>query len=431
VSSECFDPSGPLAGTITPPADKSISHRAAIFAAMGTERVAISNYLDAEDTNSTLAAMRAIGAQVEASGSDVVVTGVGLGGPQGASIDVGNAGTLMRLLPGWLAGVEGQKFSFDGDASIRKRPVDRIVQPLALMGAKIVATDDRLAPFTVTGAKLRGIEYEMPVASAQVKSCVLIAAMVAEGETTVIESVASRDHTERMLAGAGATLRRNSLRVTVAPADGIQLSDMYVPGDPSSAAFAIAAAAVIPGSRVRIEGSGLNWTRTGFHRIARRMGVRIEGDLEPIPGPNDVPTADPIGPLEVFAGELRGTVVEPQEVPLTIDELPLVALLGCFAEGETLVLGAEELRVKESNRIETVVTGLRGLGAEIEATHDGFVVQGTGGLRGGTISSHGDHRLAMLGAIAGLASREGVTVDGMQAAAVSYPTFSADFAALL
>jgi 3-phosphoshikimate 1-carboxyvinyltransferase len=206
---------------------------------------------------------------------------------------------------------------------------------------------------------------------------------------------------------------------------------MYVPGDPSSAAFAIAAAAVIPGSRVRIEGSGLNWTRTGFHRIARRMGVRIEGDLEPIPGPNDVPTADPIGPLEVFAGELRGTVVEPQEVPLTIDELPLVALLGCFAEGETLVLGAEELRVKESNRIETVVTGLRGLGAEIEATHDGFVVQGTGGLRGGTISSHGDHRLAMLGAIAGLASREGVTVDGMQAAAVSYPTFSADFAALL
>jgi 3-phosphoshikimate 1-carboxyvinyltransferase len=430
VTAQRFAPSGPLTGAITPPADKSISHRAAILAAMGTEPVTIGNYLNAEDTNSTLAAMRAIGASVSASGSDVVVTGVGLGGPRSATIDVGNAGTLMRLLPGWLAGVEGQEFSFDGDASIRTRPVDRIATPLRRMGARIEATDDRVPPFTVKGTTLDGIEYELPVASAQVKSCVLLAGLLAEGTTTVVESVPSRDHTERMLVAGGVRVARNSLRVTVARTDSFQIDAIQIPGDPSSAAFAIAAAALLPGSRVTIQGSATNWTRTGFHRIAQRMGVQIEGELEPIPSGESVGDREPIGDLVVATSELQGTVVTAQEVPLAIDELPLVALLGCFAEGETVVHGAQELRVKESDRIETVVTGLRGLGAEIEATQDGFVVQGTGGLRGGTISSHGDHRLAMLGAIAGLASQEGVTVDGMEAAAVSYPSFSADFAAL-
>jgi 3-phosphoshikimate 1-carboxyvinyltransferase len=223
---------------------------------------------------------------------------------------------------------------------------------------------------------------------------------------------------------------RDGLSVTVAKAATLQIGAIHVPGDPSSAAFAIAAAALVPGSRLTITGSGTNWTRTGFHRIAARMGVQIEGELEAIPDGQHFGEHEPIGDLVVTASELTGTIVTPQEVPLAIDELPLVALLGCFAEGETIVQRAAELRVKESDRIETVVTGLRGLGAEIEGTDDGFVVQGTGGLRGGAISSHGDHRLAMLGAIAGLASKEGVTVDGMEAAAVSYPTFSADFAAL-
>jgi 3-phosphoshikimate 1-carboxyvinyltransferase len=218
--------------------------------------------------------------------------------------------------------------------------------------------------------------------------------------------------------------------VTIEPAGDLRLEAITVPGDPSSAAFAIAAALIVPGSRVTVRATSMNWTRTGFVRIAQRMGGRIEGALETDPG-DAIPLADPVADLEVFASPLVATVVDPGEVPLAIDELPLVALLGCFAEGETLVRGAAELRLKETDRIATVVDGLRGLGADIEATEDGFAVRGTGGLRGGTIASHGDHRLAMLGAVAGLASRDGVAVDGMDAAAVSYPTFEADVGALV
>jgi 3-phosphoshikimate 1-carboxyvinyltransferase len=282
----------------------------------------------------------------------------------------------------------------------------------------------------VTGAPLRGITYELPVASAQIKSAVAIAALNADGETTIVEPAPSRDHTERMLAAAGVAVRREDLRVTIAPATTFGLDALTVPGDPSSAAFAIAAALLVPGSRVTIRGTSMNWTRTGFVRIAQRMGARIDGELETDPG-DAIPHADPVGDLEVAASELHGTVVEPAEVPLAIDELPLVALLGCFAEGETVVRGAQELKFKETDRIATVVDGLRGLGADIEATDDGFAVRGTGGLRGGTIASHGDHRLAMLGAVAGLASRDGVDVDGMDAAAVSYPDFEADIRALV
>lgn len=425
-----FVPAGPFKGTITPPADKSISHRAAILAAMGTEPVRIANYLDAHDTNSTLAAVQALGAKVERLEEALLITGVGLHGARDAGIDVGNAGTLMRLLPGWLAGVEGRRFSFDGDDSIRRRPVDRIADPLRAMGARIDATDGRLPPFTVTGTKLQGIEYALPVASAQVKSCMLLAGLLAGGKTTAHEPVASRDHTERMLAAGGAAVTRDGLSVTVTGERELRLPGGRIPGDPSSAAFAIAAAGLVKGSEITIEGSGLNWTRTGFHRIARRMGVVVEGELEPILDAQRIPDREPIGPLVVRSGELVGTTVTANEVPLAIDELPLVALLGVFAEGETVVQGAEELRVKESDRIETVVTGLRGLGAEIEGTDDGFVVTGTGSLRGGTIDSHGDHRLAMLGALAGFASKDGVDVENFEAAAVSYPGFCAAFRAV-
>jgi 3-phosphoshikimate 1-carboxyvinyltransferase len=426
------DPADRLRGDLRPPTDKSISHRAAILGAMASEPVRIRGFLDAADTNSTLQAVQHLGALVQVGADEILVRGTGLRnaavlhGP----IDVGNAGTLLRLLPGWLAAQEGRAYTVDGDASIRRRPVDRIAEPLRLMGAEIDATDGRLPPFTITGARLRSIHYELPVASAQVKSCVLLAGLAADGATTVSELAVSRDHTERMLTAAGVTVHRNGRHVTVAGTDELTLDELVIPGDPSSAAFAIAAGVLVPGSRLVLRGVGGNWTRSGFVRIAQRMGAIVIGDLEDEPG-DEVAASEPISDLDVTAGPLVATVIEPEEVPLAIDELPLVALLGCFAEGETVVRGAQELRLKETDRIATVVEGLSGLGATIEATEDGFAVTGTGGLRGGRISSHGDHRLAMLGAVAGLTSREGVEVDGMEAADVSYPGFMADMARLM
>jgi 3-phosphoshikimate 1-carboxyvinyltransferase len=440
-----FDPSGPLRGRIVPPADKSISHRAALFAAMTDEPVTIRNYLAAEDTLSTLDAIRALGAAVEmepatAGGSrsiasdmglTVLVRGVGLGTAApttGGLLDVGNAGTLLRILPGWLAGQPGGVWTLDGDASIRRRPIDRVVEPLRRMGARVEAREDRFTPLTIQGTPLRAIDYELPVASAQVKSCLLIAGLMAEGETTLTEPARSRDHTERILTRGRAPFVREGNALRVSPVDELELDDVVVPGDPSSAAFLAAATLIVPGSRIVIDKVALNWTRTAFFRIAARMGGVVLGDLEE---PLDaVPPEEPVGEIDVCQAPLEGTVVEGDEVPLAIDELPLVALLGCFAEGETVVRGAGELRVKESDRIDGVVEGLRGIGADIEAAPDGFTVRGSGGLAGGTLDARGDHRLAMLGAVAGIASREGVEVEGMGAAAISYPAFEADLAAL-
>jgi 3-phosphoshikimate 1-carboxyvinyltransferase len=426
-----FDPVRRLRGELEPPPDKSISHRAAILGAMNAEPVRITNYLEADDTISTLNAMRALGALVEQRPDEIVIRGVGLREarvPEG-TIDVGNSGTLMRLLPGWLAAQDGNAYRLDGDESIRRRPVDRIREPLELMGARIEATGDRVPPFTVHGARLHSISYELPVASAQVKSCTMLAALAADGATTITEPAPSRDHTERMLLNAGVTVRRNGRHLTVINADELTLDEVAVPGDMSSAAFAVAAGVLVPSSHLLIRNVNVNHTRVGFVRIVQRMGGIVLGELEPELG-DELPSTEPVEDLDVAAGPLVGTTVEPDEVPLAIDELPLVALLGCFAEGETVVQGAQELRLKETDRIATVVEGLRGLGGEIEATPDGFVVTGTGGLRGGVIDSHGDHRLAMMGAIAGMASREGVEVLRMDAAAVSYPRFMDDFAAL-
>jgi 3-phosphoshikimate 1-carboxyvinyltransferase len=425
-----FEPAHGLSGELRAPADKSISHRAALLGAMASEPVRIEGYLHAADTTSTLEAVRALGALVEVHGEDLVVRGTGLRDAcePSATIDVGNAGTLLRLLPGWLAAQEGCKFTLDGDESIRRRPVDRIVEPLRQMGAELEARDGRFAPLQIHGARLRAISYEIGVASAQVKSCVLLAALTADGATTVGEPARSRDHTERMLLRAGVAIHRNGLHVTVVNADELLLDRVTVPGDPSSAAFMVAAGVLVPGSRLLIGDVGVNWTRTGFLRIVRRMRGIVLGDLEDETG--ELEADEPISDLDVAYGALEGTVVEPDEVPLAIDELPLVALLGCFAEGETVVRGAQELRVKESDRIAGVVDGLRGLGAEIEATADGFAVRGTGGLRGGRIDARGDHRMAMMGAVAGLASREGVEVVGIDAAAVSYPGFVEDLVRL-
>jgi 3-phosphoshikimate 1-carboxyvinyltransferase len=422
-------PGAPLRGTLRVAGDKSISHRAAIIGAMSSGPVRITGYLDAADTRSTLAAVEQLGAVVERRPDELIIQGAGLRSaqPPGEPIDVGNAGTLMRLLPGWLAGQRGESFVLDGDESIRRRPVDRIAIPLRQMGAKVEARDGRFPPLKVSGRALSPISYELPVASAQVKSCLLLAGLMTSA-SSVIEPVPSRDHTERMLLKAGVAVRRESggsgdWRTTVGGAERLELGGLHVPGDLSSAAFLIAAGVLVRGSRLRLEEVGLNWTRTGFLRILDRMGASVAGELE---SHGAFSAEEPVGELEVTHGPLQGTTVEAEEVPLAIDELPLVALLGCFAEGETVVRGAQELRVKESDRIATVVEGLRSLGAEIEATSDGFRVLGTGGLKGGRIESHGDHRLALLGAVAGLASQEGVEVAGMEAGEVSYPGFTGD-----
>jgi 3-phosphoshikimate 1-carboxyvinyltransferase len=426
---QTFPPGAALRGTLIPPPDKSLSHRAALLGAMSSEPVRVTNYLEAADTRSSLEAETALGARADEREAEMIIRGPGLrAATPGAAIDVGNAGTLLRLLPGWLAGQDGGSWTLDGDESIRRRPVDRVATPLAQMGAQLDARDGRFTPLIITGSRLHGIEYVLPVASAQIKSCLLLAGLLAEGTTTIVEPEPSRDHTERLLARAGAGIVRAGDRVSVTSQDELELDAIHVPGDPSSAAFHVAAAVLVPGSRLVVEGMAGNWTRVGFFRILQRMGAVLLGDLE------ERATAatdhEPLCELDVAHGPLVGTRVTADEVPLAIDELPLVALLGCFAEGETIVEGAQELRVKESDRIATVVDGLRGLGADIEATEDGFAVRGTGGLGGGTIQAHGDHRLAMLGAVAGLASREGVEVVGMEAAAVSYPGFAADLAAL-
>ncbi len=436
-----FAPSGLLKGVLRPPPDKSISHRAALFAAMADDHTRVENYLAAADTRSTLYAIEAVGAKVNVTQTaegrqSVEIHGVGMRGAKSAQIDVGNAGTPMRILPGWLAGQPEGVWRLDGDESIRRRPVDRVAEPLRQMGAAVSASGGQFPPLDLEGAQLHGIDYELPVASAQVKSCLLLAGLLAEGETTIVEPLPTRDHTERLLAGMGADLRREGNAISVSSRRALEGVDVEVPGDFSSAAFALVAALIVPGSDVVLSDVGLNGTRIGLLPILARMGVEMgargegEGLAIAVEEIHDA-GPEPLGALHVRHSELRGAEVTAEDVPAAIDELPLVALLGCFAEGETVVSGAEELRAKESDRITTVVEGLRGLGAEIEARTDGFVVSGTGGLRGGVIDAQGDHRLAMLGAIAGVASEEGVEVEGFEAAGVSYPGFEADLRSLL
>jgi 3-phosphoshikimate 1-carboxyvinyltransferase len=446
-----FEPVGPLRGELRPPPDKSISHRAALIGAIAEGPTRISGYLDSADTRATLAAVSSVGAGVSEGDRDghggiyVEVQGVGLRGAGSAEIDVGNAGTLLRIMPGWLAGQPDGEWTLDGDQSIRRRPVDRVAEPLRLMGAEVDCREGRLPPLRVRGSALRSITYEPPIASAQVKSCLLLAGLLADGETTVREPVQTRDHTERMLAAAGARIRRSGEELTVSPAERLESGDVPVPADFSSAAFLIAAALVVPGSELVLREVGINATRIGLLTVLARMGVEMGGARADMRGRsagatrremamtvNEIsePGPEPQATLNVRSSELTGTTVSGEEVPAAIDELPLIALLGCFADGETVVGGAEELRHKESDRIAGVVEGLAGLGAEIEARPDGFVVRGAGELRGGRVDARGDHRLAMLGAIAGLASREGVEVDGFESIAVSYPGFERDLRGL-
>ena len=418
-----------LRGTLQVPPDKSLTHRALLLAAVSDREVRIDCPLDSADTGATLQAVEDCGVAVAGHlGEAVRITGRGLRGLRPpAALDCANAGTLMRLIAGLLVGQSIEHVVLDGDESLRGRPMTRVARPLRAMGATIFTAPGGTPPIVVIGgAALAGIEHHLEVASAQVKSCLLLAGLFAEGTTWVHEPVASRDHTERMLEAAGVPLLREGGAVGLTgPLERLCLPDMEVPGDFSSAAAHLVAGALLGDPEVRLEGVNLNPGRTGLLAVMRRMGVEIREEAgEPVAG-------EPCGTLSVSRTErLRATEIEPHEVPAMIDELPLVGLLGSFASGTTVVRGAAELRVKESDRIASVVRALRALGAQAEEREDGFAVTGSGRIAGGVMESAGDHRLAMLGAVAGLVSEDGVSVGGFDAVAVSYPGFSRDLAAL-
>ena len=413
-----IEPAASLVGHLVVPGDKSISHRAVLIGTLGEGETSIRGFGRSGDTQATVDAVRALGAEVEdVSHDELVVHGVGLRGLRPGVVDCRNAGTLMRLLTGVLAGQEGE-FTLTGDESLTPRPMERVAAPLRRMGADVETTDGH-APLVVHGSDtLRGIEIEPDVASAQVKSAILLAGLNAAGPTTVIERVPTRNHTELMLDAAGARVRRTSSSVTVEPAGALRLEEAVVPGDFSSAAPLLVAAALVPGSDLTIHDLGVNPRRTGLLDVLERMGARVAVFDRRRAG------GEPVASVHVQPGELVATEIGADEVPGLVDELPLVALLASHARGETRVSGAGELRVKESDRIEAVTDGLRPLGARIHSREDGWTVTGVPArLRGGRVDARGDHRIAMLGAVAGLASMEGVAIEGADTAAISFPGF--------
>jgi 3-phosphoshikimate 1-carboxyvinyltransferase len=414
------DPAGSLVGHIAVPGDKSMSHRSLLIGALADGETRVRGFGRSADTASTIAAVRALGVDVdELSDDELVVHGVGIRGLRGggASVDCGNAGTLLRLLTGALAGQQG-RFELTGDASLRTRPMERVAEPLTRMGAR-VETDDGHAPVVVDGSDaLRGIEYRLPVASAQVKSAILLAGLNADGATTVIEPVPTRDHTESMLAAAGVRIRRRPSSVTLEPPARLRLGDVEIPGDFSAAAPFLVAATLLAGSELTVHGVGLNPRRIGLLDVLERMGARVSVFNRRRLG------GEWAGDVEVRSAELVGAAIGPAEVPLLVDELPLFAIAAGLARGDSTVTGAGELRVKESDRIETVTDALRGIGVRIRGREDGFEVRGVPARpRGGTMSSGGDHRVAMLGAVAGVLSREGVEIEDADAVAISFPGF--------
>ena len=414
-----IEPAVQLVGHIAVPGDKSISHRAVLIAALCDGETRISGWGRSADTEATVRAVRALGVRVDEHDVDTLrVLGVGIRGlaEPASPVDCANSGTLMRLIAGILAGQEG-RFELIGDESLSARPMERVAEPLRRMGAHVETTTGR-APLVIEGGPLTAISYELPVASAQVKSALLLAGLYARGETTVVEPVPTRDHTELMLEAAGARVVRRAGSVSVWPAERLELGELEVPGDFSSAAPFVVAATLIPGSELHVHGLNLNPRRTGLLGILERMGARITVyNRRRIGG-------EPAGDLDVRAAELVATEVGRDEVALTIDELPLFALAASHAHGRSVLRGGGELRTKETDRIEAVVDGLRAIGAHVEGTRDGFRVRGVPVRpRGGVIDSRGDHRIAMLGAVAGLSSREGVEVRDAEAVAVSFPGF--------
>jgi 3-phosphoshikimate 1-carboxyvinyltransferase len=413
-------PRGPLDGACTVPGDKSICHRTLLLGALADGESRIEGFPGGADVCATLDAVQRLGARATRSGSVVRLVGAGLGlGPAGeVALDCGNSGTTMRLGAGLVAGGPGV-IVMDGDGSLRRRPMERIAEPLRRMGATIDTTDGR-APIRVQGGAggLTGIDYALPVASAQVKSAVLLAGLRARGTTRVREPLPSRDHTERMLAHQGVRLARHADGVALEGGQALRPLTLVLPGDPSSAAFLAVAALLVPGSALRVDGVCVNPTRTGAFTILERMGASVT-----VEGPRDV-AGEPLGDVVVRHAALHGTAVPPAEIPAAIDELPILAVAAAFAHGETRFTGAAELRVKESDRI-AALEQLRPLGVDCTALPDGLVVRGDPALRlrSGRITTHGDHRIAMAFAVAALRAEGGLVIDDPDCADVSFPGF--------
>ena len=414
-----IEPAAAVEGAVAVPGVKGISQRAVLLGAVADGESVIHGFGRAADTESAVHVVRQLGAQVTEDGDMVRVQGVGLRGlvPPEEPVDCGNAGTVLRLLCGLLAGQRG-RFELIGDESLSARPHERVAEPLRLMGAKVETTEGH-APVVVEGGELEPIRYELPVASAQVKSAVLLAGLYARGgQTTVVEPFPTRDHTERLLSSLGVAVSRSGSEIRTGPTDRLRPLELEIAGDFSSAAPLVVAAALLSDSELIVQGVNVNPLRTGLLDVLERMGARIAVFNRRSNG------GEPVADLEVRAAPLIATTVDREEVPRLIDELPLVALAAGMARGTTTVRGAEELRVKETDRIEQVTHALRAIGVRIEARPDGFVVRGTPARpRGGRIDSAGDHRMAMLGAVAGLVSREGVRLGGSDAVAISFPGF--------
>lgn len=411
-----------LKGEITPPGDKSISHRSVMIGSLARGTTLVGGFLDSEDTNSTINAMKLLGVPIESLDTHVEIKGVGLNGLSAPNeiIDAGNSGTTVRLLMGLLS---AQSFTSEltGDKYLQARPMRRVVDPLRLMGAEISGGENgNKLPIKITGGKLNGISYEPPVASAQVKSAILLAGLYAEGETQVTESKATRDHTERMLKYFGAELETQGNTIRIKKQEDFHARELLVPSDISSAAFFIIAALINPGSEVLIKNVGLNPLRSGIIDILKEMG----GDIE-IKNYTDT-GCEPVGDILVKSSDLKGVEIKGDVIPRAIDELPVLAVAGCFAEGKTVISEAKELRVKETDRIDAMTTELRKLGARVEELEDGMVITGTGTLTGANCSGWGDHRIAMSLAVAATRAEGETEIKGSECVSVSYPGFFHD-----
>ena len=424
MASLSFKGPGKFSGTCVPPGDKSISHRAILFGALAEGESSYENFLEAKDCLHTLDAMRQMGVEIrhEKGTSKVWILGKGLRklSAPGQELYLGNSGTSMRLLLGILV---GQRFEtvLIGDPSLSARPMRRVTDPLKQMGAQIKGRENgNFAPLTIRGGKLRGIDFDNKLSSAQVKSALLFAGMYAEGRTIVRESIPSRDHTERFLEAAGARFQKVGNHLIIENTEMLLPVHARVPGDISSAAFFIVGAAMIPGSEVIVQDVGLNPTRTGLLEVLKRMGAKIETEVT-----QTVP--EPAGNIHVCGTKLKGTGITRQEIPSLIDELPVLMVAMALAEGESLVSGAAELRVKETDRIRSMVQNLKTIGASIEELPDGSLVRGVEEFHGATVESFGDHRTAMSMGVASLAAKGTITVEDTECIATSYPDFMDHF----
>ncbi len=410
---------GKLAGSIRVPGDKSISHRSIMFGSIARGTSHISGFLEGEDSLNTLRAFQAMGVSIEGPEQGrVVIHGVGMRGLRqpAQALDLGNSGTSMRLLAGLLSG-QGFDVELSGDASLSKRPMERVTRPLASMGARVSTAAGGRPPLRISGgADLQGIEYELPMASAQVKSCVLLAGLYASGKTCVTEPAPTRDHTERMLNAFGCRVDRTGATACIQGPATLAACDIDVPADISSAAFFMVGASIATGSDILLQHVGINPTRTGVIDILRLMGADIELLNETEAG------GEPVADIRVRSAPLKGIHVPEELVPLAIDEFPVIFVAAACADGETVVTGAEELRVKESDRIQVMADGLQALGVNARATDDGMVIQG-GGIEGGSVHSHDDHRIAMAFSIAALRAQGVITVDDCENVNTSFPDF--------